>query len=153
MPQWQKIEVPRGSYVGWGNKRGQHVTGTVTDYDVTGGSDFNGNACPQLDVELTERAASFDKEGNRTNFEVGELVSVTCGLTVLKKMVKSAEPKKGDLVKITMDGTEKSPNGTVKLFDFQIARGVGDSSSSSTKSKASDDDLDEDEDDDDEPPF
>lgn len=94
MPQWQKIEVPRGSYVGWGNKRGQHVTGTVTDYDVTGGSDFNGNACPQLDVELTERAASFDKEGNRTNFEVGELVSVTCGLTVLKKMVKSAEPKK-----------------------------------------------------------
>jgi len=150
MPDWETVDVPRGAYIGWGNKKGQHVTGTVLDYDTQGGTDFGGRTCPQLEVELTERAASFDKEGDRTNFEPGEVVMLTCGQVSLKRAVKKADPARGDLLKITLENLVKVSNGTVKEFGIQIARGAGKISESARTDATDDADA---TDDDDEPPF
>jgi hypothetical protein len=127
MVAWKKVEPPpAGHFVGWGVKPTQHVTGEVLSYDETGGSDFGGKSCPQLEIELTERAASFNKKLERTNFEPGEVVLVTCGLYELKRMVLAAEPERGDLIKIVLDGTEDLEGGnTVKRFSMQIAKGGG----------------------------
>jgi hypothetical protein len=156
MPEWETVEVPRGAYIGWGNKKGQHVTGTVLDYDEVGGRDYNDDPCPQLEIELSERAASFNKDGERTNFDPGELVVLTCGQVSLKRAVKKADPRRGDMLKITLENLVKVANGTVKEFGIQIARGAGQVKSVDGKpetSKASAADDSDDDEDDDSPPF
>jgi hypothetical protein len=150
MPTWEKVDVPVGTYIGWGNKPKQHVTGTVLDYDPTGGTDFNDKVCPLLEIELTERAASFNRDLERTNYDKGEVVFLTCGLVSLKRAIKKAEPERGDLIKIELESTEKVDKGTVKVFGIQIARGAG---KVSDKAKAESPAHDDDDDDDDEPPF
>lgn len=156
-PDWETIDVPRGAYIGWGNKKGQHVTGTVLDYDETGGSDYDGDPCPLLEIELSERAASFNKDGERTNYDPGELVMLTCGQVSLKRAVKKADPKRGDMVKIKLENLVKVSNGTVKEFGIQIARGAGkvkEVSGKPDKASTIAADVEDDEaDDDDEPPF
>ncbi len=123
MTVWETIEAPSGRYVGWSTTGGQHVTGRVISYDPAGGTDFNGGVCPLLEVELTEKAASFSKDGSRTDFDPGEVVRLTIGQVNLKDQVRRANPTPGDLVKITMAGTEKAANGnTFKRFTVQIAK-------------------------------
>lgn len=124
-PNWEEIEVPRGAFVSWGEQVGQHVTGKVLDYSPAGGTDFAGNPCPQLSVELVERAASVNKQGQRTDFEPGELVVLNCGQVSLKRAVKAADVKPGDLVKITLSNLVRTANGTVKEFSIKVARGAG----------------------------
>lgn len=154
MPNWEKVDVPIGTYIGWGVKPGQHVTGTVLDYDPTGGTDFNDKVCPLLEVELTARAASYNKELERTNYDEGETVFVTCGLTSLKRAIKKAEPKRGDLIKIELEGLEKVDKGKVKIFGIQMARGAGKISDRAAEESPGRPDDDQDEPpDDDEPPF
>lgn len=123
--QWETVEVPRGAFIGWGTKKGQHVTGTVLVYSETEGTDYNGDPCPQLEIQLSEKAASFNKDGERTNYEPGDLVVLTCGQVSLKRAVKRANPKRGDMLKITLENLAKVANGTVKEFGIQIARGAG----------------------------
>lgn len=125
MTTWETIEVPRGAYIGWGSKKGQHVTGKVIDYQPDGGTDFNGNACPSATIELTEKAASFNKDGDRTDFEAGELIQLNAGQVSLKRALRAADPSPGDLVKITLVNLAKTDKGTVKEFDIKIARGAG----------------------------
>lgn len=120
--QWEDVNVPRGAFIGWGTQIGQHVTGKVLEFNPTGGTDFAGNVCPQLSVELTEPAASFNKEGQRTDYAAGELVVLNCGQVSLKRAVKAADPNPGDLVKITLDNLVKTANGTVKEMGIKIAR-------------------------------
>lgn len=128
MPEWEEIEVPSGSFIGWGRKPGQHVTGTVIDYSIDGGTDFNGGKCPQLVIELTEKAASFNKEGNRSDFDAGEFVNITCGQVKLKDGVRRADPSPGDLMKIELTNVETTNKGnTLKAFSIKIARGAGSS--------------------------
>ncbi|MDR1212804.1 MAG: hypothetical protein LBK54_01685 [Propionibacteriaceae bacterium] len=115
------VDVPAGSFIGWGLQAGQHVTGRVVAYSYDGGTDFNDNPCPRLDVELTLPAASFDKDGVRSDFQVGALVSLTCGQARLKAGVRAMDPSPGDLVRIVMTGLEKTPKGAMKLFSFQKA--------------------------------
>lgn len=124
---WETIEVPRGAFISWGEQVGQHVTGRVLDYSPAGGTDFAGNPCPQLSVELIEPAASINKQGQRTDFDAGELVVLNCGQVSLKRAVKAADPSTGDLVKITLANLVKTANGTVKEMDIKIARGAGQS--------------------------
>lgn len=131
MPNWETVDVPVGTYIGWGNSRGQHVTGKVTDYDATGATDFDGNPCPYLEIELTEPAASFDKFGERTDYAAGATVMMSCGQVSLKRKIRKAAPRQGDMVKITMADIEKVDRGTVKVFEVQVARGAGGSASSS----------------------
>lgn len=143
MPEWETIESTAGGFIGWGTKTGQHVTGKVMDYSIDGGTDFAGNKCPQLTVELTEKSASFNKDGERTDYEAGEIVNLTCGQASLKSTIRRTDPSPGDLVKITLSDLAKTANGTAKVFEIKIARGAGASSSTPAAAAASDD----------EPPF
>lgn len=125
MPEWEQIEVPRGQYIGWGNREGQHVTGTVLDIDPHGATTVNGDPCPLLEIELTEAAASFDKEGNQTNFGAGETVCLSVSQKNLQRGIKKAALRSNDLVKIELIDKERTANGTVKIFDIKVARGAG----------------------------
>lgn len=128
MTNWDEIaeiEVPRGSFIGWGDRAGQHVTGKVLSYSENGGTNFANEPCPQISVELTEQAASFNKAGERTDFPAGELVTINAGLANLLRAVRTAALNPGDLVKITLADFEKTANGTVKIFSIKVARGAG----------------------------
>lgn len=125
MTEWEEIDVPRGAYVSWGNTPGQHVTGKVLGYDEKGGSDFDGNPCPSLEVELAEPAASIDKSGVRTDYEAGAMVVLNCGQASLKRAVRAAALDRGDLVKITLSNLAPAAKGTVKEFSIKVARGAG----------------------------
>lgn len=123
----EDVSVPRGAYIGWGTKPNQFVKGNVLEYEPSGATDFNGDPCPQLEVELTEKAASFNKEGEQTNHQPGDVVVMSCGQVSLKRAVKKAELKSGDLVKITLENLVKASNGTVKEFGIKVKRGAGQS--------------------------
>jgi hypothetical protein len=131
---YETIEVPRTPFIGWGNREGQYVEGIVVDYDPVGGNDFNSNECPLLEIELVKPAASFNKEGDRTDYKPGDTVSVTCGQANLKKAVRKGNPKPGNMILIKLAGKEKSTQGhTVKIFLVQVDR----SQSNASNSKAS----------------
>lgn len=140
MTDWETVEVPRGAYISWGTKTGQHVTGKVIEYAIDGGTDFAGNRCPSIAIELSEPAASINKEGERTDFPAGELVQLNAGQVSLKRALRAADPSPGDLVKITLENLVKTANGTAKEFGIKIARGAGVTTSSESKAAAADDD-------------
>lgn len=125
MTNWETIESTAGGFIGWGSKVGQHVTGKVIDYSIDGGTDFAGNRCPQLAVELTDDSTSFNKDGERRDYSSGEMVNVTCGQVSLKSAIRRADPTPGDLIKITLSDLAKTSNGTAKVFEIKIARGAG----------------------------
>ena len=125
MTEWEDVDVPRGAYISWGTKPGQHVTGKVLEYDIAGGTDFYNEPCPSIAVELTEPAASFNKDGERSTFDAGELVQLNAGQVSLKRALRAADPKPGDLVKITLENIASLKGGkTVKEFGIKIARGA-----------------------------
>lgn len=125
MTEWEEVDVPRGAYISWGNTPGQHVTGKVLGYDEKGGSDFDGNPCPSLEVELTEPAASIDKNGTRTDYDSGAMVVLNCGQASLKRAVRVAALDRGDLVKIVLSNLAPAAKGTVKEFSIKVARNAG----------------------------
>ena len=145
MTTWETVEVPRGAYIGWGSKKGQHVTGKVLDYQPEGGTDFNQNPCPSATIELTETAASFNKDGERSEHEAGSLVQLNAGQVSLKRALRAADPSPGDLIKITLINLAKTDKGSVKEYDIKIARGAGGKVATKVAPAA--------EVDDDEPPF
>lgn len=144
MTNWEDIEVPRGAYIGWGTKKGQHVTGKVIDYSPDGGTNFAGEPCPLVTIELTEAAASFNKDGERTDYPAGELIQLNAGQVSLKRALRAADPAPGDLVKITLENLAKTDKGTVKEFGIKIARGAGGTVKPKAQAAEADDD---------EPPF
>lgn len=122
MTEWKTIEAPAGSYIGWGNRKGQYVEGEVTDYSPDGGTDFTGARCPQLGIRLTEKAASFNKTGERTDFSPGAAVQITCGQVKLKAVILKTDPKPGDLIRVELADVIKTANGnTLKDFIVKIA--------------------------------
>jgi len=137
---WEEIDVPRGAYIGWGTKPGQHVTGTVLEYSIDGGTDFAGRPCPRIAVELTDKASSFNKDGDRTVHEAGEIVQLNAGQVSLRRALHAAHPAPGDLVKIELKNLVKTTNGTVKEMGIKIARGAGVSSKAAAGAGSSDDD-------------
>lgn len=139
MTNWETVEVPRGAYLGWGAKPGQHVTGKVVDYSENGGTNFAGEPCPSATIELTEPAASFNKDGDRTDFPAGEMIQLNAGQVSLKRALRAADPKPGDLVKIELTNLAKTANGSVKEFSIKIARGAGGASAPAKSSAPVDD--------------
>jgi hypothetical protein len=138
MTEWEDVAIPAGSFVGWGNKPEQHVTGRVIEYSIDGGTDYAGNKCPILAIELTEKASSFNKEGVRTDIEAGEIVQITCGQVKLKAGVRRADPSPGDLMKIELTNVSRTSTGnTLKDFGIKIARGAA----SKPTAAETDDDL------------
>ena len=137
---FQEVDAPFGAFIGWNeSKKGQHVTGKVTDYDEFTGRDFSKRPCPLVEVELTEQAQSFNKKGERTVYKAGDTVQVTCGLGSLKRAIKHAELKRGDIVKIVLDDFLDVNDGTAKLFKVYVDRSGATSSTDDSDSLADDD--------------
>lgn len=122
MTTWEEISVPHGAYISWGQQVGQHVTGKVLDYSTDAGTDYNDQPCPSITIELTEKAASMNGNGDRVEHDRGAVVQLDVGQQSLKKALRVADPSPGDLVKITLERLVKSPNGTGKEFGIKIAR-------------------------------
>ncbi len=122
--QFEHVDVPAGSYVGWGPNPGQVVTGKVLSFDAAGGTDFNGGACPQVSMELLEPAVSINKQGDQTQFPAGDLVVISGGQANLKRALNAANLSTGDVVKITYSSTTRPATGPGKLFDVAVARGA-----------------------------
>jgi hypothetical protein len=124
MPEFTKVDVPNGRFIGFAAK-GQVVTVKVQSYDPNGATDFNGNVCPRLDGVLTEDCDNYTDLRNIPKLErlkAGELVQVTAGLTNLRRGLNAAEPKPGDLVRMSFTDTYKTANGDGKVIEVQIAR-------------------------------
>lgn len=122
---FETIAVPQGAFVGWHDQPGQVITGKVLSYDASGGQDFHGGRCPQIVLELAEQGTSFNKAGDRTDFNAGEMVTITAGQANLKRGILAAAPEIGDVLRITHSRNERTANGTVKIFEIAIARGAG----------------------------
>lgn len=124
-PQWETVEVPRGAFVAWGPTPGvQEFVGAVIDYAPQGGTDFDGNPCPRVSLQLRAPAFSVNKQGQRTDHQIGDLVVMNAGLVSLKRAVQAMQIKPGDLVKIAFARLVPVAGGEVKEFDVQIARGA-----------------------------
>ena len=127
---WEEIDVPRGQYVGWGNKEGQFVEGAVLVNNPTGATEplkegqMTATPCPLLEIELTRPAASFDRDLNRTDYAAGEQVCLSVSQKQLQRAVAMANLKPGDLVRIELKGKDRTANGTVKLFGIMVDRGA-----------------------------
>lgn len=125
-PTFEDVVVPQGTYISWGPKPGQDITVRVVSYDPTGGTDFNGAACPQLVGVLTGTVTNYREKGSVTEeLEADTMVTINCGLANLKRNVQSAAPEAGDLLRLHYYDLAKSDKGDVKLFKAQIARGAG----------------------------
>jgi len=125
MPEFQKIEIPQGTFIGWGRK-GQQVTVKVLSFDPTGGTDFNQKTCPQMIGELAADCTNYkDKGMTEETLRAGEMVTVTAGVANLKRGLLAADPHPGDLVRMTFADTYKTANGDGKVIDVEIARGAG----------------------------
>ena len=123
MSDWETIEAPVGSFIGWGGTKGQHVTGKVLDFTLDGGTDFGGNRCPQISIQLTEAAASFNKAGERRDIPAGETVNITAGQVKLKTVLSQTNPSKGDQIRIELKDVIRTNTGnTLKDFLVQIKR-------------------------------
>lgn len=118
---FEKVDVPEGTFIGWGTKPNQAVVGEVRDYSETAGKDYDKEPCPLVTVKLTETAHSFVK-GKWSSFEPGTVVLVTCGQPKLKQAIKFAEPKRGNLIKIVLTGLQDTANGEMKLYEVYMDR-------------------------------
>lgn len=122
MTDWQDIEIPQGTFIGWG-EIGQTITGKVLSYSADGGSDFGGNPCPQVVIELTDSATNYrDKGATKESIDSGELVTLTCGQAKLKRNIVAASLSVGDLVRVRYDDNYKTASGEGKSFKVQVAR-------------------------------
>jgi len=122
MAEFQTIEVPTGRFIGWG-QLGQTITVKTVAFDPTGGKDFNDNICPQLIGTLTENCDNYREKGTvKERLEAGEMVTVNGGVANLKKGLLIANPKPGDLVRMTWTDTYKSTKGDGKVIQVQVAR-------------------------------
>lgn len=125
--QFEAIETPAGAFIGWHDSPGQVVTGEVIDYTPTGGQDFSGSSCPQIALCLVEPCSSFNKAGQRTDFQAGETVFITAGQANLRRGMLAAKPSVGDILRITHSDNAKTASGVAKIFSLEIARGAGSS--------------------------
>jgi hypothetical protein len=123
---WEDIEVPQGTYIGWG-EIGQTITLEVVSYGDTAGTDFNGNPCPQLVGTLIMDAINYRK-GIRETLAKGGFVTVQCGQANLAKGIRAAAVEPGNLVRIKFEDTYETTKGTEgKAFKVSVnraARGV-----------------------------
>ena len=121
---FETVNVPAGAFIGWHDQPGQIVMGKVLDYDPSSGQDFSGGRCPQVVIELVEPASSFNRNGDRTDFGAGEMVTITAGQANLRRGILAADLSRGDVVRITHSSNQETTNGTVKIFEIAVARGA-----------------------------
>jgi hypothetical protein len=123
--QAETVEVPQGTFIKW-NKVGQVVAGKVLRYSPTGGSDFDGEPCPIVELELLAPAVNFDKNDNEVTLPAGERVAITAGQANLKRGLEEATPKATDKLRVEFSGTYSTTKGSKgKEFGIKIIRGSG----------------------------
>lgn len=123
---WEDVEVPVGTFIGWGPTPGQVIVLKVHDYSPQGGTDFNDNPCPRVVGELTEAAVTYkDKGATKVDLPAGDMVTINCGQANLARNVRAADPAAGDLLRIEFKELERGTKGDIKVFKCQIARGAG----------------------------
>jgi hypothetical protein len=121
--EWEEINLPQGTFFGWG-KVGQTFQAEVVNFDPTGGSDFNGGTCPQLvGIAIGELETYRDKGTRREAIGDGDFVTLTCGQAQLAKKVTAAAPTAGDIIRIVYDSDYKTGKGTGKGFTVKVKRG------------------------------
>jgi hypothetical protein len=127
MSEWKSAIPSRGSFIGWGLDPGQHVTGEVVSFAPNGGTDPDGEVCPEVSVRLTEPAYSV-RGGERTDFSVGDVVTVTCAQGKSKKTgntyglrrdIVTVNPQPGQLIKILLESLRQTAKSPQKVFDIK----------------------------------
>jgi hypothetical protein len=121
MPEWESISSSRSNFIGWAAEIGQNVTGKVLS--VGAGKDVNGVECPELQIEVSQLTETYVK-GQRSEFEAGTVVTLTCGLSNLKKQIAAAQLRAGDLVNITLESLYPTAKSPAKIFNIKVARGA-----------------------------
>lgn len=130
--EWKSAIPTRGSFIGWGTEAGQHVTGEVISFDPNGGTDPDGEVCPELVVRLTEPSFSV-RSGSRTEFSVGDVVTLTCAQGKSKKTgqayglrrdIVTVNPRPGQEIKVLLESLRPTAKSPQKNFDIKI-RGNG----------------------------
>lgn len=120
--EWEDVEVPQGTFIGWGEV-GQTLTIEVVSYSDNAGSDFNGNPCPQVVGILTTDAVNYRDKGTRKEtIAKGEFVTITCGQASLAKSVRAAALEPGNLARIKYEDDYKTAKGIGKSFKVQVNR-------------------------------
>lgn len=120
------VEVPSGTFIGWGTTPGQSVTIDVISYSPTGGTDFNQNPCPQIVGTLTADCATYkDKGATKERVVAGTMVTINAGQANLRRNVLAADPQPGDIIRLTFESTTPGAKGDIKLFKAEVARGAG----------------------------
>lgn len=120
---WEDVQVPRGTFVGWGLKPGQKMTAKVLTYGEAEGRDFNGEPCPQIVAELVEPFTNYRDKGTTVEeLAAGELVSITCGQANLRRTVRAASLEPGNLFQLAFTDTFKAEKGDGKVFEMKVNR-------------------------------
>lgn len=120
------VEVPSGTFIGWGPNPGQSVTIDVVSYAPGGGTDFNQNPCPQIVGVLTADCATYkDKGATKERVTAGTMVTINAGQANLRRNVLAADPQPGDIIRLTFESTTPGAKGDIKLFKAEVARGAG----------------------------
>lgn len=125
MPEFTKVEVPRGQFYGWAVKPPQEVTVKVVAFDPVGGTDAKDNVCPRLIGTTIEPTKSYrDRGTTEVAISAGELITIEAGIANIKSGLLAADPKPGDIVQLKFSGTYETKNGTGKEIEVFIARGA-----------------------------
>lgn len=104
---WSDIPRGGGAYFKF-ESPGDSVKGTVSR--IGKGSDFDGNPCPEFDLDL----------------EDGSTVTISAGQAQLKRKVMELLPGVGDTVVIVYTQDERTPKGgSMKCFDVAVKAGDG----------------------------
>lgn len=105
---WDDIPRGGGSYFKF-ESPGDSVKGTLTRKGR--GSDFDGNPCPEFDLEL----------------EDGSTVTISAGQAMLKRLCLEQAPGVGDTVAIVYTKDERTPKGgAMKCFELAVKPGASD---------------------------
>lgn len=122
MPRFRTIDT-QSSFIGWG-KLDQQVTFEVLTFEPAGGKDFNGNPVPRVVGTLTEDCDNYrDLRGDteRVKLRAGTQVTVEGGVENLRRGLLLAEPKRGDLLRLTYVDTYETNQGKGKVIKVEHA--------------------------------
>jgi len=117
---WEDVDVPRGSYISWGEV-GQTVTIEVVSYSATAGSGYKDEQVPEV-VGILQLDCINYRKGVKETLSKGEFVTITCSQANINKAVRAAALEPGNLVRITFEDTYETPKGDGKAFKVQVNR-------------------------------
>ncbi len=110
MPVFDYDQFPEenSDYISW-DQPGDQTIGTIKE--IREGTDFNGNKCPELILEVNED---------------GDEQTLTAGQAMLKQLLAEQRPQVGQKIRITYTGDERTDRGgTKKLFTLETKEGTG----------------------------